>query len=242
MSGHSHWANIKRKKEAQDKKKSAAFSKAAKLILTAIKEGGINPDTNNALRLAIAYAKQVKMPNSNIERLIKKQSNKDSGQYKEYIYEALYHNIPILIRALTNNTNRTINDLKQVLNVYGARLVEKGAVSWQFSNVGLIKIALQEDNVEELELKILDLIEAIDFKNVKESNQNLLFVYVAKDKLKEYTNILQKANLNVIDSRLFYNFTGAKPEINNDVKDKLLELKEQLLSIDDVTDIWAAIE
>ena len=259
MAGHSHWANIKRKKEAQDKKKSLAFSKAAKLILTAIKEGGPNPDTNNSLKIAIAYAKQVKMPNANIERLIKKHLNKKNVAYKEAIYEGLFKNVPILIRALTDNPNRTVNDLKQVFNEFGARLVEKGAVSWQFEQVGLIVVLVNgqdyesqssdsqnsgnAENFEQMQMQILDLIDVIDFNEFQSSGKLMLKVYVAREKLKEFTDLLQKNNITVLESKLHYTFTGdLQIDITNEIKQKFNEFKQKVLDLDDVTDIWTALD
>ncbi len=235
MAGHSHWANIKRKKEAQDKKKSVVFTKAAKLILTAIKEGGPNPETNNALRLAIDYAKKVNMPNSNIERLIAKQAKKDPSTYKEVIYEGLYKNVPLLIRVLTDNTNRSLTEVKQVFNDFGARLAEKGAVAWQFEQTGRIVILLEDKNVEDLQLEILDLIDVLDFDD---SVKSKLIVYVPRDDLKKYFSKLQEAGFNIEQSGLIYKYNGVKKNLTTDEHKNIKELVKKLLYLDDVSDVW----
>lgn len=240
MAGHSHWANIKRKKEASDKKKSIFFTRAAKMIMTAIKEGGPNPDTNINLRIAMQYAKKVNMPNANVERLIKKYGNKNKIAYKEVLYEGLFKGIPLLIRVLTDNSNRSLTEIKQVFNEYGGTLAEKGAVSWQFEQLGKIVIGVDSGvKVDELLLKIMDIVEVVDYLDDKKSNS--LVIFVQRDNLKQATDKLERQQYQVLESYLQYKYTGPKIQVASDVTLKLHDLLNALKDLDDVTSVWAGI-
>ena len=241
MAGHSHWANIKRKKQASDKKKSVFFTRVAKMIMTAIKEGGPNPDTNINLRIAIQYAKKVNMPSSNVERLIKKYGNKDKSLFKEVLYEGLFKQIPILIQVLTDNTNRSLTEVKQVFNEYGGRLAEKGALSWQFDQVGSIVMSLNsESNVDEVLLQIMDNIEVIDsFSNKK---ANTLKILVNRDNLKQAIDKLEQLGFQIIESQLQYVYTGPAILLSDeDIKLKLETFLNALKELDDVANVWTGL-
>ena len=237
MSGHSHWANIKRKKEAQDKKKSVFFSKAAKMIMSAIKEGGPNPDTNINLRIAIQYAKRVNMPNANVERLIKKYSSKNTNNFKEILYESLFNKVPILIRVLTDNSNRSLTEIKQVLKEFGGRLAEKGAISWQFNQIGRIVINVPENkDVEEVVLKILDIIEIEDIKEDIETRK--IELVIDRENLKKATDKLESAGFQIIESSLQFLYNGPSLTLDQEHQEKLNNLIYKLKQLDDVTDVW----
>ena len=118
MSGHSKWAQIKRYKTAQDKKRSALFTKLANAIVVAAREGGGDPETNFKLRLAIEKAKMANMPKENIERAIKRGTGelKEGSQIEEILYEGFGPGgVAILIEALTDNRNRTVANIKHIL-------------------------------------------------------------------------------------------------------------------------------
>ena len=109
MAGHSKWSNIKHRKAAQDAKRGQAFTKVARQIVMAVKEGGPDPETNFRLRLAIDRARQINMPNDNIERAINRGvGNTDGDNFEEIIYEGYGpHGVAIMIQVLTDNRNRT---------------------------------------------------------------------------------------------------------------------------------------
>ncbi len=126
MAGHSKWANIKHRKMAQDAKRAAIFTKLTKNITLAAKNGG-NPETNFALRLAIEKAKQANVPKDNIERAIKRGTGelKDSAEIEEIVYEAYGPGqIAMLIKVATDNRNRTLSEIKNILNKNGGKFVE----------------------------------------------------------------------------------------------------------------------
>lgn len=136
MSGHSHWATIRRKKGAADAKRGQVFTRLAREIVLAARLGGGDPDTNVRLQLAIQKARAGNMPKDNIERAIKRGAgeDKESAALEEIFYEGYApHGIALMISCVTENRNRTVADLRHLLNRYGGSLAEAGAVGWQFS-------------------------------------------------------------------------------------------------------------
>jgi YebC/PmpR family DNA-binding regulatory protein len=136
MSGHSHWATIRRKKGATDAKRGQVFTRLAREIVLAARLGGGDPDTNVRLQLAIQKARAGNMPKDNIERAIKRGAGdeKEGTALEEIFYEGYApHGIALMISCVTENRNRTVADLRHLLNRYGGSLAEAGAVGWQFS-------------------------------------------------------------------------------------------------------------
>ena len=134
MSGHSKWSQIKHKKALTDKKRGQIFSKLSRLITLAARKGkGLDPKTNPALAQAIEKARSVNMPGENIERAIKKVSDKDQAQLEEIVIEALGPGgVALEIRAITDNRNRTVADIKKILGEHGTKMVQPGSLSWMF--------------------------------------------------------------------------------------------------------------
>jgi Uncharacterized conserved protein len=153
MSGHNKWANIKHRKMAQDAKKSQLFTKLIRELIVAAREGGGDPETNSRLRTAIEKAKEANMPRENIEKAIKRGTGELEGvEYQEIIYEAYGPGgVALYIRALTDNKNRTAQELRHVLSRHGGSLADLGAVGWIFERKGIISVPRdQVANVEEL--------------------------------------------------------------------------------------------
>lgn len=137
MAGHSKWANIKRRKGAQDAKRGNIFTKLNREITTAARIGGGDPDANPRLRLAISKARDANMPMNNIERAIKKGTGDlDGVNYDEVTYEGYGPaGIAILIETLTDNRNRTVSDVRHIFSRYNGNLGETGCVAWIFDMV-----------------------------------------------------------------------------------------------------------
>lgn len=135
MAGHSKWHNIKRKKAAVDAKKGKIFSKISRQIIVAAKEGGGDPDTNPSLRLAIDKAKEANMPKDNIERAIERGVEGVSGDsYKPQIYEGFGPNgEAFYIKALTDNKNRTVSEIRTIFDTFGGSLGDAGSTAYIFS-------------------------------------------------------------------------------------------------------------
>lgn len=157
MSGHSKWSTIKRKKGAADAKRSKMFSKIIKDITIAVKEGGNDPDSNPKLRLAITNAKGVSMPKDNITRAIKKGDDKDASNYEELTYEGYApHGIAVFLECTTDNTQRTVANVRAIFNKYTGNLGKNGSLSFIFDRKGFFTFDLGEQDEEELELELID--------------------------------------------------------------------------------------
>ena len=163
MSGHSHAKTIKRAKELTDKKRGQMFSKLARLISVAAKEGGGDPATNSKLRLAIEEARVFNLPKENIERAIKRGTGEIAAEkLEEVIFEAYGPGgIAVIIEGITDNKNRTLGEIKQILTKCKGKLVSSGGIKWLFERKGCIVIDSRFQikdlrNKEELELMAIE--------------------------------------------------------------------------------------
>ncbi len=154
MSGHSKWANIKRKKEATDGARAKIFTKIGREMMVCIKEGGPDPNNNSRLRDLIAKAKSNNVPNDNIDRMLKKAAgDSDKNNYETLIYEGYGPcGIAVIVECLTDNKNRTAGDIRHYFDKFGGNLGTTGCVSFMFSTKGVIVLEYNgqdEDKVME---------------------------------------------------------------------------------------------
>tara|TARA_B100000029_G_scaffold259946_1_gene256502 strand:- start:2981 stop:3730 length:750 start_codon:yes stop_codon:yes gene_type:complete len=141
MAGHSHWAGIKHRKGRADKQRSKIFSKLSKEITVAAKLGSKDPDMNPRLRAAMQSARSANMPKSNIEKAINKSETNKNLNYNSLVYEGFGpEKIAIIIEALTDNKNRTASNIRTIFQKFGGNLGESGTASYQFKQVGVIRI------------------------------------------------------------------------------------------------------
>lgn len=150
MSGHNKWSQIKNKKALTDKKKGQIFSKLSRLITLAAKKS-TDPKSNPSLSQAIENAKAVNMPNENIERAIKKVSDKDQTQLEELSIEALGPGgIALKIKAITDNRNRTMAEIKKILTENNSKLVQPGSLAWMFNQSLSIGDSTLQEEIDKL--------------------------------------------------------------------------------------------
>ena len=170
MSGHSKWANIRVKKTAQDARRGKIFTKYARLIEIAAREGGGDPVTNVRLRTFIDAAKAESVPNANIDRAVKKGTGELKGeQMQEVTYESYGPGgSAFIIECLTDNKNRTLGNVKVILSKNGGRFADGGSVAWMFERKGLVAgrveagstlgdMVKDKTKLDELELKLIEL-------------------------------------------------------------------------------------
>ena len=149
MSGHSHWATIRRKKGAQDAKRGQVFTRLAREIVIAAREGGGDPSSNVRLFLAIDRARAQNMPKDNIERAIKRGTGelKEGNAIEEVTYEGYApHGIALLISVVTDNRNRAVSDIRHVLNRLGGSMADAGSVAWQFTRFAYFSFSAEEQD------------------------------------------------------------------------------------------------
>jgi YebC/PmpR family DNA-binding regulatory protein len=160
MSGHSKWSTIKRQKGVADARRGQLFTKLGKEIAVAVREGGPDPASNVRLRLAVQRAKDNNMPNDNIDRAIKRASGAgDAANLMEVNYEGYGPNgTAIIVQVLTDNKNRTVADIRNVLSKAGGNMADAGAVAWLFESKGMITVEANADepSAEELALTAID--------------------------------------------------------------------------------------
>lgn len=158
MSGHSKWANIKHKKERSDKIKGKLFSRLAKEIISAVKQGGADPKNNAKLKLVIQKAKDANLPNDVIDRNIKKASSKDAQDYFEMSYELYgYGGVGLIVDIMTDNKNRIASDIRIATNKCGGNIATPNSVAFNFTKKGIIKVEKKLINEDELFMKATEL-------------------------------------------------------------------------------------
>ena len=197
MSGHSKWSTIKHKKGVADQRRGQIFSKLAKAIVIAAREG-FDPESNFKLRLAIEKAKQANMPKENIDRAIKKGSGAASGGKLETVtYEGFGPaRVAVIVEVITDNKNRTAAQIKSLFEKSGGRLAGPGAVAYQFEQTGLILVASLNDTEENI-LKIMDL----EVENV-EASDGLIEVHTQPGKLDTVSQAIEKLGLEIKEKDL----------------------------------------
>tara|TARA_B100000427_G_scaffold324141_1_gene328782 strand:+ start:20779 stop:21504 length:726 start_codon:yes stop_codon:yes gene_type:complete len=238
MAGHNKWSQIKHKKAKTDAQKGKVFSKIAREIVVAAKMGGEDVSMNPRLRLALQKAKEANMPNDNVKRAIQKGvGSDDDNQLEELQFEAYGpHGIAILIDTLTDNKNRTITNLKVILNKGGGNLADKGAVSYLFETKGLIYFEKTEDENTIIDLAIEEGADDIDTK--PEGDIEIITPIDQLESLKECYDKqgfkYETATLAKIPSTLV--------SITKDQFEKIEDLLEKLEEDDDVQDVYSNIE
>ncbi len=153
MSGHSKWSTIKHKKAQTDARRGAEYTKLAREIQIAAKEGGGDPDMNFGLRLAVDRARAANMPSANISRAIKKGTgeDRDAAAMEKLFYEGYApHGVAVILNCITDNRNRTVADIRHVLTKHGGSMGQEGSVSWQFTRKAFFNIPCGNLNFEDL--------------------------------------------------------------------------------------------
>ncbi len=232
MSGHSHWATIKRKKEKEDSKRGQAFTKLIKEITVAAKAGG-DPAGNPKLRLLIEKARDINMPLDNIQRAIKRGTGELPGvSYEPMMYEGYGpHGIAVMVDTLSDNKNRIVSELRHVFTGKGGNLGESGSVAWMFEKMGVLDVhgAINEDQLLE---KLID----YDIKDVK-NNENFITVYcdpkaveLVKKALLDLALKVEKAEVEFVPKNTM--------ELPDDQAKKAYEFLEHLQDLDDVQNVY----
>ncbi len=153
MSGHSKWSTIKHKKAQTDARRGAVYTKLAKEIQIAAREGGGDPNVNFGLRLAVDRAKEANMPSSNIDRAIKRGTgeDRDAASMEKIYYEGYApHGVAVIMNCITDNRNRTVADIRHVLSKHGGTMGQEGSVSWKFTRKSYFNIPCGNHTLDDL--------------------------------------------------------------------------------------------
>ncbi|MCD6452831.1 MAG: YebC/PmpR family DNA-binding transcriptional regulator [Dehalococcoidales bacterium] len=194
MSGHSKWASIKHQKGIADARRGQLFTKLTREIIVAVRDGGSSPDTNFRLRLCIQKARDNSMPMENVERAIKRGSGKLEGMTLIEMTLEGYGpgGVAILVEAVTDNRNRTLQDVRNLFTRNGGSLGESGCVSWLFDLKGLIRVNTDNVDADEVTLKAID----AGAEDVIPENTSLQ-IYTKPDGLEMVRKTLEESNIPV---------------------------------------------
>jgi YebC/PmpR family DNA-binding regulatory protein len=230
MSGHSKWSSIKHQKGVADAKRGQLFTKLTREIIVVVREGGSNPETNFRLRLAVQRARDNNMPNENIERAIKRGSGEIEGaSLVEMVLEGYGPSgAAILVQALTDNRNRTLQDVRNIFSRNGASLGESGCVAWLFDPKGFITVPVNDLDAEELELQAID----AGAEDVKVES-GFVGIYTKLEDMERIRAALEQKNLPIASSELVM-MSKNMVELDEKAALQTLRLLDKLEELDEV--------
>jgi YebC/PmpR family DNA-binding regulatory protein len=239
MSGHSKWSTIKRKKGVADAKRGAIFTRLAREIVIAAREGGSDIDSNFRLRLAVDKARAENMPKDNIERAIKRGAgeDKDGVAFESITYEGYVgHGVAVMVETVTDNRNRTVSDLRHALSKAGGNMAEPGAVGWQFERTAYFSFPSSAMNFD----KAFELGIEAGANDVLEDN-GTIEIMAPVESFKLVADALHKANVKPDEAGLRM---MPKQEMELDAEDTLHVLKalETIEDLDDVQNVYSNLK
>lgn len=238
MSGHSHWATIRRKKGAADAKRGQLFTRLAREIVIAAREGGGDPESNMRLAYAVDKARANNMPKDNIERAIKRGTGdaKDGNELIEITYEGYGpHGIAMLISCVTDNKNRTISEIRHLLSRSGGTMSEAGSVAWQFKRISYFAFPLEGHDTDKMfELAVEAGADDVTF------DDGTVEIFGPVESFKEIGDTLKAAHILPEEAELRY-IPNNETELETDQSIQVLRLIENLEELDDVQSVFSTL-
>ncbi len=241
MSGHSKWAQIKRKKGVADVKKGAMFTRLGREIAIAAREGGGDPNANFSLRLAVDKARTSNMPKENIDRAIKRGTGElgEGGQLDDILYEGYGPGgTALLVQVLTDNRNRAASDVRHIFTRGGGNMASSNAVAWMFEKRGVItlEVAGGGKDPDELALEMIDA-GADDVK----VDGNEIDAYTAPEQLRALREALEKRKIPITSAEIAW-IAKTSASVADDQAVQTLKLMESLEEHDDVQKVFTNLE
>ncbi|HEY2982053.1 MAG TPA: YebC/PmpR family DNA-binding transcriptional regulator [Anaerolineales bacterium] len=235
MSGHSKWSTIKRKKGAADAKRGAVFTRLARELVMAARDGGSDIDSNFRLRLAVDRARAENMPKDNIERAIKRGAgeDKDGTVFEEIVLEGYGpHGSAVMVSSVTDNRNRTVSDLRHAFSKSGGNLAEPGAVGWQFERKAYFAFPASQLSYD----KAFDLAAVAGADDVVDAGESIE-IFGPVETFKTLANALHQVKVQPEEAGLRM---VAKQELELDTESTLqvMRLIDALEELDDVQDVF----
>lgn len=241
MSGHSKWSTIKRKKGANDAKRGKIFTRILKEINISIKEGGTaDPDANPRLRLAIANAKGANMPKDNINRAIKKATDKDSENYNEVTYEGYGPGgIALFVEATTDNLKRTVANVRAIFSKYDGSLGTNGSLEFIFDRKGVFTFpmsAFEEKDLDEVEMELID-----GGADEFDKDEEFLTVYTSFEDFGNMQKKLEELNIEA-ESQELQRIPKSTQSLDIETAKRVLLIIEKFEENDDVNQVFHNLE
>lgn len=238
MSGHSHWATIRRKKGAADAKRGQLFTRLAREIVIAAREGGGDPGSNIRLAYAIDKARSQNMPKENIERAIKRGTGelKEGNVIEEITYEGYaQHGIPLMISCVTDNRNRTVAEIRHVLSRFGGSMAEAGSVAWQFKRISYFSLPMEGHNPDKVfELAVEAGADDVVFE------EDYAEITGPIDVFKEISDQLKQNHIKPEEAELRFSANN-EIELPTDEAISVMKTIEALEELDDVQTVYSAL-
>ncbi len=236
MSGHNKWSTIKHKKAKEDSKRGAVFTKIIKELTIAARLGGKDIESNPRLRLAMDRAKEANMPKQNIEKAILKGAGELSGEsFEEVLYEGYGpFGVAMIIKATTDNKQRTTSNIRHILSKHGGSLGEIGCVSWMFDNVGYITLKSAKSEEEMIEAAL-----ELGVKDVKYNTEDDIYEIITEPKdLMNIKSQLEKDGFNIESAELTL-LPQTTVKLEKEEAKSTLKLMYTLEDDDDVSNVYA---
>ena len=216
---------------------SKAFTRIGKDIVMSVKEGGSDPDTNSKLRAVIQNAKSVNMPKDNIERAIKRASDKNLGEYKTVLFEGYApYGVAILVETATDNNTRTVANIRSYFNKHAGNLGTSGSVSFMFDHICNFKINKTNIDIEELELELIDYGAQEVF-----TDQDHILIYASFDFFGNIQKALEEINIEIISSE-FDRIPNNTKKVTDLERVEIEKLLEKIENDDDVQNVFHNME
>ncbi len=237
MAGHSKWANIKHKKQKEDRRRAKLFSKLSRRIAVAAREGGGDPEFNPDLRMAIEKAKNNNMPNENIEKAIKRGTGELEGvDYESFNYEGYGPGgVALFLEITTDNRNRTASEIRHILSEHGGNLGESGCVAWMFERRG--QLILDNSSGEyDLDKVMLEALEA-GAEDIQEE-KNFIQIFTADKEFIQVKERMEEAGYQFDDSDIVMSPNNIV-ELDGPEAKEILRLMEELEDHDDIQEVYA---
>lgn len=215
-----------------------AFTRIGREISIAVKDGGPNPEYNPRLRLAIANAKAANMPKANVENAIKKASEKDAADYDEVVYEGYGpHGVAMVVETATDNTTRTVANVRHIFSKYGGSLGTNGSVDYMFERVGQFKVEDADQDLDELELELID----HGLESVERDEDGMLVFQCGFADFGDFSQALEAQGIEVKSSELVRLPQHTK-ELGDADAEEVITLIDKLEDDDDVVNVFHTMD
>jgi YebC/PmpR family DNA-binding regulatory protein len=238
VAGHSKWSNIKRRKARVDEQRGKIFTKLAREIIVAAREGGGDIDNNFRLRLAVQKARENNMPNDNIQRAIQRGVGGQEGEsYEQVNYEGYASGgVAVLLEALTDNRNRTAGEIRHHFSRHGGSLGESGCVAWMFERKGFITVKMEKLSISGDDLMMLALEAGADDLQEEDDVYNII---TSPELFEEVKNFLQQHEISIESAEVTMLPRNTVNITDPDEARRILDLMEMLEDNDDVQNVYA---